>query len=137
MGKVTLDTSHWPLTVVNSPAEASEDDLRELYRAYHECAQRGRYAQLLDFTALDPLRAPATIRALAADFEKDYIAKVPNSVVCEARVVPHAASRGVVTAFDWLVGKAPWPIKNCATKAEALAWIASQLEAAGLKLPEP
>jgi hypothetical protein len=37
--------------------------------------------------------------------------------------VDGSAVRGLLTAFEWLAGDAPWPVRNVATTAEADDWL--------------
>jgi hypothetical protein len=125
---VDIDSSRLPVVLVTFPEAFSHDEYVALFERYAElCRQHDRIAWVIDFQRFDPVRAPQDLRRAAADVFATYKSQLIRSTVCEARVVQNTASRGILTAFDWLTGK-KWPTQNFATRAAAECWAAERLE---------
>ena len=122
MSRVDVDTSKWPVVWMNFPPEVTPQDLSDLYVSLNSCAQRGRHVQVVDFTKNDPLKTPATVRTHAASLEREFIAQHGSVVIGEAYIVKSALSRGILTAYHWLRGHAPWPTRMFAKTDDALDW---------------
>ena len=41
-----------------------------------------------------------------------------------------------MTAFDWLIGKTPWPVSNFSELEKAFAFLKMEFEKVGVSLPE-
>jgi hypothetical protein len=128
MGVPVVDDSGLPVVVVTFPPEVTADEYVQLFERYKAlCAKYEHIAWLIDFQQFDPVTAPQAVRRAASEVFARYRDVLLQSTVCEARVVQNTASRGILTAFDWLTGK-KWPLGNFATREAADRWIAERLE---------
>ena len=133
MTKISIDDADFPLVVVKFPAGFAERELDELYEKLFAYGRQGfGYVQLLDMMESDPMQMPATLRAHAAKLEATYIARYSATVAAEAYVVESALTRGMLTAFHWLRGAAPWPVKFFSDGDAARAWLLEHATKAGL-----
>ena len=73
-----------------------------------------------------------SVRRIAAKLERQYIKEYPNSVIAEARVVRGTMEKAMITAFDWMVGKTPWDVKNFTDRVAAETWLHKQLASSGI-----
>ena len=130
-GGFVVDSRAAPLVVVTYPEQASAGDYEALFAHYAElCRSHRQIAWLIEFRAFDPVTASAAVRQRSADVFARYRDRLRRSTVCEARVVDSAASRGVLTAFDWLTG-AKWPTRQFSSYGEAAVWINGLLKTGG------
>jgi hypothetical protein len=133
MPEIRINDRDFPVVVVTFPAGFAEAQLDKLYEQLFAFGKRGaRYVQLVDMSESDPMQMPATLRAHAAELEKTYIARYASTVAAEAYVVQSALTRGMLTAFHWLRGAAPWPVKFFSDVVTARCWLLDQAEKAGL-----
>ncbi len=124
----SIDESAAPLIVVTFPTAGSADDIPELFAAYHRIAtQHPRVAWIVDLRAFNPILAPAKVRRAFADHYEQNRKVIEASAICEARIFGSSVMCGVVTAIDWLVGRA-YPSKNFGTLVAARDWARSMLE---------
>ncbi len=122
-----IETDRWPIVVARFP-EHPEGDLfvgyRWLFERYVELCERGDgICWLIDFAVVNPLLLGAKARRAGAAIWSEHREALMASTLCEARIVHHPLSRGVLTAFDWVTGE-KWPTGNFETEREALRWIA-------------
>ena len=121
-----IELDRWPIVVVRFPARP--DDVIEGYRwvvdRYVElCERGGGISWLIDFAIVNPLILGAKTRRAGAEIWSRHREPLLAATLCEARIVYHPLSRGVLTAFDWVTGE-KWPTANFQSEVEALRWIA-------------
>ncbi|MFM2415589.1 MAG: hypothetical protein RL385_312 [Pseudomonadota bacterium] len=123
-----FDDRHWPLLVIRYPAEPTLEQLPGLYTAWDAFLRRGRHAVLVELSLLNPSFAGPRLRKAAADEVEARRDAFDSRLIAEARVVPNALVRHVVTAFDWVKGMTfKRPLRNAHSYAEAEAWLRDQL----------
>jgi hypothetical protein len=132
-----LDTSRWPLLVLRYERDASEADVLGLYDAWEkEMERRGRHGVISDFTHNNPFRVSPKVRKLIAGQVEKRRTHFERYLLAEARVVPHPLLRGMVTAFDWVIGSTfKRPLRNVADIVTAEGWVVGELEKQGLGVP--
>lgn len=135
--KLVLDDSEWPIIKMTLPANVSTVTFDELYGYVFAMAKRGPHIQWTDIRRVNPLSLPANVRRHAAELEKKLIAQAHDRVLADVRIVDGKILRGVLTAFEWLVGGAPWPVKNVADPEHAYAWLLGLGLIRGTKEPAP
>jgi hypothetical protein len=132
-----LDTDRWPLLVLRYARDATEADVLALYDAWEkEMDRRGRHGVISDFTNANPFRVSPKVRKMIVDQVEKRRAHFERYLLAEARVVPHPLIRGMVTAFDWVIGATfKRPLRNVADLATAERWVIGELEKQGLGIP--
>jgi hypothetical protein len=128
-----LDPACWPLVVWTYPRFADVALMRAAYRSWDELLERGPHAVLVDTRLINPLRVPPTLRKLMAIEVEKRRAKFERSLLAEARVVTHPLTRGLVTAFDWMIGNSfSRPLRNVSSLGEAEVFLRAELARHGL-----
>lgn len=130
--KIELDAARWPLLVARFPPEATEGDIARFYAEWQEIGQRGAHGILTDLTQLNPLRVPAKLRRAAALEVRARRAFFEEKLIAEVRVVSSPLTRGVLTAFDWLIGDYSHPRKNFVNRSDGERWIVEELARRGV-----
>ncbi len=124
---IKLRTDRLPIIDVEFPDHFEDQEYRQLFERYIELsATHPRVAYLHDLRKLDPLRAPAKRRRLAAEVFRTNVTRFRNLPVCEARLVSSELTRGVLTAFDWLTGTR-WPCATFTSIPDAERWLDQHL----------
>ncbi len=124
MGRgIEYDDSEWPIVKVRFLGDTTVDDVDEMYAKIDAAIARGPHIQWTDLREINPLTIDATLRVRAAEHEKRVIETSPEVVLADVRIVRGAVVRGMLTAFEWVSGSAPWPVKNVGTPEEAYAWL--------------
>ena len=121
-----IELDRWPIVVVRYPAQpvGMLEGYRWLFERYAEICERGDgICWLIDFAVANPLAIGARMRRAGAEIWSAHREVLTAATLCEARIVNHPLSRGVLTAFDWVTGE-KWPTSNFETEREALRWIA-------------
>jgi len=128
-----VDMSAWPVVyyVYDGPLSAAE---LKAYLAKQEqlIGRNKKYVVVADFSSGEV--PPPAQRAAQADFDKRHADVTAKLCLGVAFVVPGALMRGAITAYTWIVGSV-YPMKICATRAEAQAYVNEKLSAAGLSPP--
>lgn len=108
------------------------------YAFWDTVIDRGPRAVLVNFERLNPLfNQPRLRRAVVSEVEKRRSAFERN-LVAEARVIAHPVMRGVVNAFDWVIGNSfSRPLMNCASLVEAERFLRSKLVERGVLVVRP
>jgi hypothetical protein len=132
-----LNTSRWPLLVARFPPVATRESLADFYSQWQrETEARGRHGVIVDFAGFNPVFASPVLRKLAAEEVERRRAMFDRYLLAEARVVRDPLTRGIVTAFDWLVGNSfARPKRIVGEFAEAEAWIVRELRRLGYAVP--
>lgn len=123
MSKTITDLSEWPIVKVTFPLRIDVAYIDQMYDELEAVVSRGPHAHWTDLRRADPLRMPATIRSRAAERERRLIHMAATVVMADVRLVNGAVQRGILTAFEWLTGKAPWPVANLSGPTEAYLWL--------------
>lgn len=138
MTSLHVDGSRFPLVVATPPAPSQAGGIDLFYGEWDVFLARGRHAVLLDLRRVNPLQVSASLRKDIARHIAQRRAALARTLVAEARVVPGAAVRGLLTAIDWLVGDAfGHPIAYFGSVRDGEAWLRSRLQAEGLTPREP
>jgi hypothetical protein len=139
-GGLRIDTTDWPLILMEWPEErVSETDfhltLAYLEQIWTDSQRLGlRSYEIVDFTRMNEI-APASQRSYAGEWLKRNEALVKVASVGAAWVTPSAILRGVVTAITWIF-KPPNPTEFFATRPQAYAYGIDQLKQGRVQLPE-
>jgi hypothetical protein len=121
---ISVREARWPIVEVCIYPELTARDIDSAYDRLEEIAKRREpHAHWTDLTKVDPLSIPASHRKHFADRERRLYSVARNYLVADVRIVEHSIVRGLLTAFEWLAGEAPWPVRNVATEEEARAWL--------------
>ena len=132
-GRVLLRDARWPILEFTFPTQFTVEDVAATYAFWDTVLDRGPHAVLVNFERLNPLFDPPRLRqAVVSEVEKRRSAFERN-LVAEARVVIHPVMRGLVNAFDWVIGNSfSRPLMNCASVAEAEQFLRSKLAERGV-----
>lgn len=123
-----LDCSQAPILITRLPAEASDDELSEMFAAvdrYHKL-HPGAFVRILDLSRLE--RFPASQRKLVADrlrMMAEFDARYCKGMAIWA---PDSVKRGIVTAIHWMQ-KPAYKFVVSDTFAHAVVWARHQLVA--------
>lgn len=117
------DLSEWPIVKITMPHHVDAAFIDRMYDEVDLLLDRGPHIEWVDLRGIDALRLPATVRQRAAEHERALIAKARGRVLADVRLVDGALQRGLLTAFEWLAGTAPWPVSTVAGPDEAYAWL--------------
>jgi hypothetical protein len=134
---VVFDDSRWPLLLIAYGPDATISDLEALYERWARAMlEKGRHGVIIDFRRTNPFRVDAKVRKFVADEVHRRSTLFARFLAAEVRVVPHPLMRGVVTAFDWLMGSTfKRPLRNLRDLADAEQWLLTELAAQGLHPP--
>jgi hypothetical protein len=138
-GGIQVDTSDWPIIVMEFPEHRFPDSDFEAALGYieqimQECRTTGRMcAQITDLTRMQQI-APASQRKFAGDWAKRNNALIVAVSVGGATVTPSAILRGLVTAVHWF-HRPPTPNAFLATRPDGLRYVIDLLEQARVVLP--
>jgi hypothetical protein len=128
-----FDSTRFPYVVATPPVRHTSASVRAYYLEWDELAARGRHVLLVDLRRIDPASAGATVRRQVAEEMRARRDAMRRSLAAEARVVPGALLRGILTAVDWLVGDAvQHPVRYCETTEEAEGFLRTQIAYQGL-----
>jgi hypothetical protein len=134
-----LDVSAYPILVVRYPADANSPEaaaqVDEFYEAFYVWAttRQAPYTVIADTSMIERIPS-AVVRAAVARGEARTAAFEAQLNKGTAVVVVNDFTRGVATAVYWL-SPPTYPTRLFATFDNALAWILTQLDAAGLQRP--
>ncbi len=120
---IRVDSSLWPVVHMQVFADVTEADVDVAYEELESLVPRGRHVHLTDLRHVNPLTIPATLRKKFAERERRLAEVAEGVIMADARVVDHPVVRGLLTAFEWLVGDVPWPVTNHASERAALDWL--------------
>lgn len=121
---IVIRETRWPIVDLCIYPRFTVADIDSAYDRLKEIATRGEpHAHCTDLTQIDPLFTSALHRKHFAERERDLYPVARGHVVADVRIVDNQLVRGVLTAFQWLAGEAPWPVRNVATPEEAKAWL--------------
>ncbi len=130
----TLDTSRWPLVVVNVArrpvTDAELDAFMEAQRAM--LRRRERYVEIADTTHVHMF--PPSQRKKMAEFLRETNPAADQLCAGLSLVVGNAVVRGGMTAIFWIF-QPTYPVKAVATFAEAADFLRHAAASAGLALP--
>jgi hypothetical protein len=104
MGRIEIEGARFPFVVVRYPPSPTTEDILKFYADWDELLARGPHGVIIDLRAGNPAVFNSALRRLAAENVERRRAAFQASLLVEARVVSTALMRGVVTAFDWIVG---------------------------------
>lgn len=129
-----INISDLPLIVVTMPGEGTADDIKGYYRDLRKLLEKhARLAFLIDMSALDASRATADLRRAMADEFTPLKPLFDQVAVAEARVVGNRMTKGVLTAFFWLVGEqVACPARFFTDRVSAVAWLREKMAEEGL-----
>ena len=132
MAEVTIDTSALPVIKVILPTEGTPEDIRKYYaRLEIIMRQQERLAFLVDLRQINILKATAEIRAAMATEFKKVKPLFEEVAVAQAHLVEGTMTKGVLTAFNWLLGeKVRCPEKVFDQEQDALDWLNEHLDPA-------
>ena len=138
-GGVRVDTSDWPIIVMEFPEKHFPDAdfeaaLGHVEQIMVECRSTGqKCGQITDLTRMQQI-APASQRKFAGDWAKRNSDLIVAVSVGGATVTPSAILRGLVTAVHWF-HRPPTPNAFLATRPEGLLYVIGLLEQAKVVLP--
>ena len=129
MAPITIDESDAPLLRVAFPREGTLEEIRDYYQRLAAILEASsEVVVLVDLRDLNPLKATAEHRAVAAKCFSEIRPLFVQKVTAEALVFPNAMVRGLFTAFVWLLGKSQdWPSRHFHDRDDAERWLRSQL----------
>jgi len=104
MASVDFDAGRFPLVVLTYPSRPTAETITRLYADWDELLARGPHGVIIDLRSADPLHFTAPVRRMAAEQVERRRAAFEKSLIVEARVVSGVVVRGIVTAFDWIIG---------------------------------
>jgi hypothetical protein len=131
--RARFDATRWPLLELRYPPTLSPDEIAALYGAWESFFVRGEHAVLVDMREFDPFAGGAAVRKRVAEEVEKRRDAFERLLIAEVRVITSPLVRGVVTAFDWIVGSTfSRPVQNVATIAEAEAFLAEAMRRRGL-----
>lgn len=134
--RFALVGDYFPILLLVSPTQYTEDTVRQMAEAFEEYFIRGtRYVVI----SVSPNRAQppdAKHRKLVTDWITSPRVMSYSGRLClgSANIVPNALARGMHTALLW-AWSPPFPIKPVAGPREALDYALAALEKAGVPLP--
>lgn len=121
---ITLREGRWPIVEMHLHPHFTVADIDATYDRLEELAKRGEpHAHWTDLTRVDPLSIPAGLRKHFADRERRLYTLARGHLIADVRIVDNSVVRGLLRAFEWLTGDAPWPVRTVATEEEARAWL--------------
>jgi hypothetical protein len=139
LGGVRIDTSDWPVVLVEFPELRVPDGdfaatLGTIEQIMRECqTKREKCAQVTDITRVQQL-APASQRKYAGEWLKRNTNLIVATSVGGATVTPSAILRGLITAVHWF-HKPATPNEFVATREEGLRYVIGLLDQAHIALP--
>jgi hypothetical protein len=138
-GGLLVDTTDWPIIVLEFPEERFPDADCEAGLGYveqlmRECVRdREKCAQITDLTRIQQI-PNASQRRYAGEWVKRNGELVVASSVGGATVTPSSILRGLVTAVHWF-HRPPTPNAFLATRPDAHRYVIKLLEDARVSLP--
>jgi len=119
---IEYDRTHWPLVVLELPADVSDLDVGGLARSLDvSFARERKFVSMMDASAVTHLPQARTRAALSA-WAKRVEPLSERFVVANALVVPNGLARGVLTAIHW-VAPPVTPTLVCSTVDEGLVFL--------------
>jgi hypothetical protein len=126
--KLVVDASSWPLLIFLYPRIATAETVRDLYETWDEFLPRGPHAVLSDLRRFNPITASPQVRRMAALEVEKRREVLQRLLIAEARVVTDPVVRGLVTAFDWVVGSTfTRPLRNVRSREEAETFLRAEI----------
>ncbi len=127
MSHFRIRSDRFPIVDIEIKATATTEDVEDIFRGYAAVVPRGqRAALIIDLRNVTSVGVSAADRKRAAGLFDAHAASMVSITACEARIVSHALTRGVLTAIDWLTGT-KWPCATFTSPADADAWVARQM----------
>jgi hypothetical protein len=121
---IEINEKRWPLVEMRIHRDVTVEDIDAAYDVLESIAKRGeRHAHWTDLREIQPLSISPQLRKRFAERERRLFPLAGSLIVADVRIVDHPITRGLLTAFEWLVGETPWPVKNVGSDAEAIAWL--------------
>jgi hypothetical protein len=139
LGGVRIDTTDWPVVLVEFPEHRVPDGefeaaLGAIEHVMRECQARGeKCAQVTDITRVKEI-SPASQRRYAGEWLKKNTHLIAATSVGGATVTPSAILRGLITAVHW-IHKPATPNAFVATRDEGLRYVIGLLDQAHVALP--
>jgi hypothetical protein len=137
-GGVRVDTTDWPIVMLDFPARHERDSLVAMLTHLEQLLRYGRKTGDRSFVITDLSRIRqipgADQRRYSADWMQRNIELHKTATVGAANVAPSAILRGMVTAVFWL-RPPPTPTAVVASREEAIQRGLEALHAAGIRLP--
>jgi len=132
-GGFLLDTSRWPLVVVEAPKRpVTDEEIDAFVAAQHAMLARGqRYVEIAD--TRDVHMMPPSQRKKFADFLRETDPVATQMCAGLAIVVRSPLMRGGMTAIFWIF-QPSYPIKPVASIAEAGEFLIGAAQTANLDL---
>jgi hypothetical protein len=102
------------------------EDIDVAYDELEDIARRGApHIHWTDLREVQPLSFTTEIRKRFAERERRMFEFGNECIDADVRIVEERMVRGVLAAFEWLTGSAPWPVRNLRSDVEAMAWLRS------------
>jgi hypothetical protein len=138
-GLVRVDTSDWPVLLLEFPEHRVEDvEFRDAMTHIEHTLLEAKSLGLKSFQVTDLTRmreiAPASQRKHAADWMKRTLPIQRAASVGGANVTPSTILRGLITAIYWFQPP-PMPTTFVSTRKEAMLMAVRALEEARLPVP--
>lgn len=126
-----VDSSKFPLVVFRLPPVIEVSTIDTLEQEQEHLFQRGRnFVSMVDLRTIKSVPT-ATVRKRIGDWAKSIESKSMRYQLANALVVDNTLVRAALSAVHWLAPP-PVPTKVFATDAEALPFLRSHLERAGI-----
>jgi hypothetical protein len=129
-----FDTAHHPLVVAVAPSGAgAASQIVPWYAEWDVVMAMGPHVVLIDLSQVDAVFVGARERSRVATEVNRRRDALRRTVRAEARLCPNPFVRGLMTAFDWLLGDPiGHPVAHFDDRAKAMAWLKQRAADAGL-----
>jgi hypothetical protein len=127
VAQARIVAEHWPLVIVEWPAESSIAEIGAHFAEMKALMARraGPFVAVVDATL--PTTLDALLRAATARGLRDVSLAARGRIRGLAYVTPSTALRGVMTAIHWVV-PSPAPMQMFDDRDEATAWVTGFLQ---------